>query len=123
MKPLFFLLLSLLLIEGHAYDPVCVSHSTNLIARASYTTVYGYTEFIELFDEEKINGFTLPRGVYTPFQDLEAELNAVGNNIYCDEGAYLRASFNFQAYLVLSLVCKNDSGPSVTLTTLKLDCL
>jgi hypothetical protein len=45
------------------------------------------------------------------------------NDTYFDQGAYVRARLNTQAFLELSLVCKNDSGPSVTFARLKLVCL
>jgi len=123
MKSSIFLFLALFSLKSFAFDPICVSHTPHLTTRSSYTEVRGFTEFIELFDSVKLNGFTIPKGVYTPFDDVEAELNSAGNDIYCDEGAYVRARFNSQFFLELSLLCKNDSGPSMTLANLKLDCL
>lgn len=107
-----------------AYDAICISNNPNLRTRVSHTEVRGgYTEHIELFEELNFRGVKVPRGSYFPFDDVERELVVAGNNISCDEGAYLRAKFDANYQLELSVICKNDSGPTMTLLNLKLDCM
>lgn len=111
-------------VSSFAYDAICISNNPNLRSRVSYTEVRGgYSESFELYDDVHYKELKIPRGDYRPFKDVEGKLLAAGSNIYCDEGAYVRARFDVNYQLELSVVCKNDSGPSMTLLNLKLDCI
>ena len=109
--------------SAFAYDAICISNNPNLRSRVSYTEVRGYTESVELFDEIQSGDLIIPQGDYKPFKDVEGKLLAAGSNLYCDEGAYVRGKFDANNQLVLSVTCHNDSAPSMTLMTLKLDCM
>ena len=124
MKSLISLALIFFSFSAFAYDAICISNNPNIRSRVSYTEVRGgNVESLELFDDIDFNDLRIPRGYYTPFRDVEAKLLAAGSDIYCDEGAYLRGRFNANSQLILNLTCNNDSGPSMTLMSLKLDCI